>query len=134
MKKFRLLIATLLCALTTTFVSCNFVSDAINNSITNTWVYSEDFGSYTIYYIYEFYYDDTYTYEEWQVNNNGGEKTNYYAYGTYDFSNYYETLTLFRNYPSYATIQMDAYISSGVLNLKELYDDGYYYWTRYYKN
>ncbi len=134
MKKIKLLIITLLCAVSASFSGCDIVGDSIKNSITNPWVYTEDFGSYTIYYIYEFYYDDTYTYEEWQVNNSGGEKTNYYAYGTYSFSNYYETLTLFRSYPSYATIEADAFISNGVFNIKELYDDGYYYWTQYYKN
>ncbi len=134
MKKFRILIIALLFAMSATFSGCTIVNDSIKNNIVNTWVYTEDFGSYTIYYIYDFYYDNTYTYEEWQVNNNGGEKTNYYAYGTYDFSNYYEILTLFRSSPSYATIEADAFISNGVLNIRELYDDGYYYWTQYYKN
>ncbi len=129
MKKFRTLILALVCALSTSFVSCDLWKDAVENSITDTWM-SRDGDDY---YSYTFNYDGTFYYEEGYILNSGNLQITGYNSGYYEFSSYREELTLESDY-SYQILTYDAYISDGVLYIADSVDNlGNWYYTAYYK-
>ncbi|MFR9584395.1 MAG: hypothetical protein SNG60_09050 [Rikenellaceae bacterium] len=129
MNKFRVLILALVCALSSSFVSCDLWKDAIENSITDTWLSTD--GDY--YYSYTFNYDGTYYYETGYVLNSGKFEQTGFDDGYYEFSNYRKELTLESNY-SYKIITYTAYISNGVLRIADTIDQfGTWYYTIFYR-
>ncbi|MFI3282956.1 MAG: hypothetical protein SNG10_05505 [Rikenellaceae bacterium] len=136
MKKFKHLLLAIICAVSISFSSCDLWEDAVNNSITGSWVSTMPEGTpgWTIYYTYELNYDGTFTWEQYCTDGKYYDAAyDDYTFGEYDFSNYYKKLTLYYNG---RTVTYNAYVSNGVLYIEEQYIDnnGYYFeYTPYYR-